>query len=113
MTFVIIVALTSNATGIVVSLTCCLIPAYFTFVALESPNSEDNIKYLTYWILFAGIELVSPVLSLVLSSLLYVFLRIGLTVALLHPSLNMTVKIYREYVEPELKKWENSIDAHI
>lgn len=36
-----------------------------------------------------------------------------MTVALLHPSLNLTVKIYKDYVEPELKKWENSIDAHI
>lgn len=32
--FVIIVSLTSNASRIIVSLTCCLIPAYFTFLAL-------------------------------------------------------------------------------
>lgn len=34
--FVVIVSLISNASRIVVSLICCLIPAYFTFVALES-----------------------------------------------------------------------------
>ena len=59
------------------------------------------------------IELISPVLSLILSSFLYIFLRVGLTVVLLHPSLNMTVKIYRDYVEPELRKYENSIDVQI
>lgn len=52
-TFIIIVALTSNAARLLVSLVCCLIPAYFTFVSLESHDPEDDIKYLTYWIIFA------------------------------------------------------------
>lgn len=111
--FVIIVALTSNAAGLIVSLVCCLIPAYFTFITLESHESEDYIKYLTYWIIFSLIELVSPVLSIILTSFLYIFLRIGLTVLLLHPSFNMTVTIYRQFVEPELKRYESTIDGHM
>ncbi len=32
---------------------------------------------------------------------------------LLHPSINMSVKIYRGYVEPELRKYEKEIDANV
>ncbi len=111
--FVVIVSLTSNATNIVVSIVCCLIPAYFTFLSLESPKGDTHIKYLTYWILFSLLQAISPFFTLVLTSFLYVTLRIALTVALLHPSLDISVKIYREYVEPELVKYQRKIDGNV
>ena len=35
------------------SLVCYLIPAYLSFLALESKEKDDDIRYLTYWILFS------------------------------------------------------------
>ena len=39
--------------GIMTSLVCYLIPAYLSFLALESVDKEDDIRYLTYWIVFS------------------------------------------------------------
>jgi hypothetical protein len=34
--------------------------------------------------------------------MMYMFLRVGITLALLHPNINMSVEIYRKYVHPHL-----------
>ncbi len=52
-------------------------------------------------------------MSLILPTTLYVILRVGITLALLHPSLNLTIKIYHELVEPIVNKYENKIDGFI
>jgi hypothetical protein len=44
----------------------------------------------------------TPLLNLILSPMIYMFLRIGITIILLHPSLNMTIFIYDKYVHPFL-----------
>jgi hypothetical protein len=36
-----------------------------------------------------------------------------MTLALLHPSLNLTIKIYHDLVEPIVNKYESTIDGFI
>lgn len=50
--FLLIVTFLSNATSLVVGVGCCLVPAYFTFLALESGRKALK-KYLIYWIAYA------------------------------------------------------------
>lgn len=36
-----------------------------------------------------------------------------MTIALLHPETNLTIKIYYEYIEPEIKKYQKNIDKYM
>lgn len=84
-TFLLIVTLISNATNLVIAIGCCCVPIYFTFIALEGRNMEGLKKYLIYWIIYAIMEVIGPLLLYLLSSTLYILVRIALAVALLHP----------------------------
>jgi receptor expression-enhancing protein 5/6 len=42
-----------NTHSLLTSIVCYLIPAYLSFIALESTDKEDDIRYLTYWIIFS------------------------------------------------------------
>jgi receptor expression-enhancing protein 5/6 len=44
------------------------IPAFFSFRAIESPSSDGNVQWLTYWIIFAFVNFVE---SMALRPLLY------------------------------------------
>jgi len=56
-TFVVLLMLSPllNTHGVLISIICYLIPAYLSFVALESTDKEDDIRYLTYWIIFSAV----------------------------------------------------------
>lgn len=45
--------------------------------------------------------------------MIYMLLRVGVTVILLHPSINLTVQIYSKFVHPFFKKYESKIDNNI
>jgi hypothetical protein len=51
--FLLIVSFISNASSLVVGIGCCAVPAYFTFLILESNNRKALKKYLIYWIIYA------------------------------------------------------------
>ena len=70
---------------IMTSLVCYLIPAYLSFLALESKDKEDDIRYLTYWIIFSAAEVSTPFLKMFFNRFTYMTFRIILTLALLHP----------------------------
>jgi hypothetical protein len=83
--FLLIVTFISNATSLVVGVGCCVVPAYFTFIVLESGQKDTLKKYLVYWIFYAVLEFICPVLLYLLPSVGYILIRIAITVALLHP----------------------------
>jgi len=83
--FLIIVTLISSATSLVVGIGCVVAPAYFTFLVLETNNNKAVKKYLIYWMTYAIMELVSPLLLMMLPSAIYIILRVAITVLLLHP----------------------------
>ena len=92
------------------SLVCYLIPAYLSFLALESIDKEDDIRYLTYWIIFSISEVSTPFLKLFFNKFTYMTLRILLTLALLHPLSGLTSMIYNKAVRPFLVENEKTID---
>ena len=111
--FLIIVTFISNATSIVVGVGCCCVPAYFTFLMLESGSTKNLKKYLIYWIFYAVFETLALLLVYLIPSTLYVLMRVGTTVALLHPESALAEKVYEAMVLPLLKKYEDDIDKNI
>jgi receptor expression-enhancing protein 5/6 len=108
-----LLSLVLNISPLLTGIVCYLIPAYLSFLALESTEKEDDIKYLTYWIIFSAAEVSTPLARLLLSKFIYMFFRIVLTIVLLHPATNFSVKIYNSFVRPFLAKHEKEIDQQI
>ena len=103
--FLIIVTLISSATSLVVGIGCVVVPAYFTFLVLETNNKKSIKKYLIYWIIYALMELFSPLLIMALPSTIYIIIRIAITVILLHPESPAAEKVYEQVLEPFLKRY--------
>lgn len=111
--FLLIVTFISNATSIVVAVGCCVVPAYFTFITIESEEWDSIKKYLIYWIIYAILEVLAPLFMFVLSSTLYVLLRVGVTAAIIHPESSLGLKLYDGFIAPFMEKHESHMDSDI
>jgi len=58
-------------------------------------------------------EVLAPVLLFILSSTLYIVIRIAIAVALLHPELHLVDKIYDNYIEKYIDNDKGSFDREI
>ena len=90
-----------------------LIPAYLSFLALESTDKDDDIRYLTYWIIFSIVEVAAPGFKLFFNNFTYMAFRILVTLVLLHPQSAIASLLYTKYVRPFLAQHEQSIDQKI
>ncbi len=110
--FVVLLLLTPflHTHAILTSIVCYLIPAYLSFLALESTDKEDDIRYLTYWIVFSVAEVSTPFLKLFFNKFTYMTFRILLTLALLHPDSPLASLLYNKAVKPFLSEHEKAID---
>lgn len=111
--FLLIVTFISNATSIVVAIGCCLVPAYFTFMVMETEEWDSMKKYLIYWIIYAILEVLAPLLMFVLSSTLYVLLRVGIAAAIIHPESTLGLKLYDGFVAPLMEGQEMQMENDI
>lgn len=102
-----------QASTLIVAIGCFLFPAYLSFRSLEGEHHEHNVKYLTYWVIFTGTELVSFIFELFFGSLIFAFFRVGLTLALLHPKSQLSLKVYHGVIEPFLLTHQKTIDESL
>jgi receptor expression-enhancing protein 5/6 len=99
--------------SLMTSLVCYLVPAYLSFLALESSDKQDDIRYLNYWIIFSLAEVFTPFLRFFLNNFLYMLLRMAVTALLLHPLSDLSLKCYNGLVRPFLRQHEAQIDGEI
>ena len=57
---------TDSAAGFLTNLIGFFIPAYFSLKALESPQPQDDIQWLTYWVVFGMFTFLETFSSIVL-----------------------------------------------
>jgi receptor expression-enhancing protein 5/6 len=99
--------------SLLTSIICYLIPAFLSYRALESSDKEDDIRYLNYWILFSIAEMLTPFMRLFFNRFFYMIFRMAITVLLLHPLSDLSLKCYNGFLRPLLLRHEKSIDAEI
>ena len=85
MVFLLILSIISNASGLVVGVGCFVVPAYLTLGVLGGDDWEPLVKYVYYWVSWGVLEVIGGLLVTVLPSMLYILLRVGFAVAMLHP----------------------------
>lgn len=86
-------------------------PTYASFKALQSPEPEDDTRWLTYWILLAVLNTIES-LSTALTSRIpfYFFFKLGFLIWCFMPSTNGAQRIYKIAIEPVLNYFEKDID---
>jgi receptor expression-enhancing protein 5/6 len=96
-----------------------LYPAYMSFKAVESGNKSDDTHWLTYWVLFAVLEMVEHTLFAILrlvnpfhGVLLYVF-NLCAYIVLQNPKWRAAELIYRNTVGPFLRAHEKEFDKRL
>jgi hypothetical protein len=82
------------------------VPAYFSFASLESHDHNLSVKYLTYWVVFSVTEIVAFIFEFVLGPTVYAVSRVFLTVAMLHPSIELAPRIYHKVIAPYVMGYE-------
>ena len=99
--------------NLLTSIICYLIPAYLSFIALETTEKEDDIRYLTYWIIFSIVEVSTPLFRLFFNKFIYMIIRISITLVLLHPLSNITSLLYNNFICPLISQNEKTVDSKI
>ncbi len=98
----------------ITSFICFLIPAYYTFKAIESAEQEDDNRLLTYWIIFGLIYSLDEIFRSVLSFIpFYHLIRFALLISLFHSNFNGAKLIYNQFLRPVFTKYVSQIDALI
>ena len=113
--FIVLLALSPilHTHSLLTSVVCYLVPGYLSFLALESKDKDDDIRYLNYWIIFSATEVFTPLLRIFFSKFFYMLVRIAITIVLLHPLSDLSLKIYNTVVRPFLVKHESTIDENL
>jgi len=86
-------------------------PAYASYKALETASSENASTWLTYWVVFTLFTLFEYLGDWVLSSFsFYYVLKVVFVVWLQMPPVPGATKVFVNYLQPLLKRHEQSID---
>jgi hypothetical protein len=86
------------------------VPGYFSLGVLRLNDYNLNVKYLTYWVVFSVTEIVGFVFEYAMGPMAYVVARVLLVALLLHPSVELSHKIYQRIVVPAMSRYEGRLD---
>lgn len=85
-------------------------PAFMSFIALESKESDDDKQWLTYWVCFGAFNIVDQFAGIILQFIpFYYFLKVGFLVYLFHPSTLGATSVYNNILLPHIKAYESRI----
>ena len=106
---VIIIFMCGLGGSIVARLVGYFYPAFESFKALESIQSRDDRKWLTYWVVFALMttvedNILEPIVGLVP---FYFLIKMGFLIFLYAPLTNGAQIIYDKAVQPLFKQYED------
>ncbi|EQC28089.1 hypothetical protein SDRG_14182 [Saprolegnia diclina VS20] len=91
-----------------------LYPAYASFKALETPSTDDDKQWLTYWVVFSITSSAEEVAERVVSYLPgYYVLKCIFLVWLMLPKTRGAIVVYDRYLQPLLKQYEPLLDAKL
>lgn len=86
-------------------------PAYESIKAIETANSKDDTKWLTYWVVYSAFILIEFFSDYLLHWIpFYFFLKVGLLIWCMHPSYNGTTFIYNTVIRPLFLRNEKRVD---
>ena len=83
-------------------------PAYMSFKALDTPDPEDDIQWLTYWVVFATFSILEQTVAFITDFIpFYFYLKIAFFVWLYHPQFKGATVLYSKVLSPLLLPYLN------
>lgn len=92
-----------------------LYPAYASFKAIETPQKDDDTKWVTYWVVYAFFSVIFGFADIIVAWIpFYDLMKCCLFIWLMMPGENNgSILIYHKYVFPIFQRHETKIDAAI
>jgi receptor expression-enhancing protein 5/6 len=88
-------------------------PAYASFKAIESPNKEDDVQWLTYWVVFGLLNVIEFFTDILLFWVpFYYSFKTVVILYLLLPQFQGAGVLYQKFVRPTLLKEQGGIDSN-
>ncbi|KAG2374235.1 hypothetical protein C9374_011072 [Naegleria lovaniensis] len=104
----------SAFTQLICHLVAFILPAYASFKAIRSPQSNDDKQWLIYWIIYALIHVFEYYLLVVVVFIpFYWEIKFFFVIWLIAPQTRGATFLYTKYVEPFLNKHEKQIDEQV
>ena len=91
-----------------------LFPGYKSFVAVMSEGTDDDTRWLCYWVICGLLFFFEAALSIIPEYFpLYYELKCLLLLFLQYDTAKPAYGLYKKYVEPVIRRFEPQIDAFI
>ncbi|EIM19945.1 hypothetical protein E3Q22_04176 [Wallemia mellicola] len=78
------------------------VPAYYAFLAIESPGHDDDIQWLTYFVVFSFFTFAESLVNIVTYFPFYYLFKIGFTAWLMLPQTKGAKTLYLNVLRPVL-----------
>uniref|UniRef100_A0A7S1B7Y3 Receptor expression-enhancing protein n=1 Tax=Corethron hystrix TaxID=216773 RepID=A0A7S1B7Y3_9STRA len=76
-------------------------PAYCSFKAIDSANTEEDVQWLTYWVVFASFSIIESAASFLVSWIpFYFFIKLSFLIWLYHPTFLGAQLVYKQVLRP-------------
>ncbi|ETV75587.1 hypothetical protein H257_10003 [Aphanomyces astaci] len=109
-----VVVLFGFGAGLLCNLVGFVYPAYESFKAIESDNSNDDTQWLTYWVVYSMFQIVEVFVDFLLYFIpFYYAIKLGFLVWLFMPSTQGATFVFNHLLQPFLKRHESTIDGAI
>lgn len=91
-----------------------LYPAFMSFVALETEDTEDDKLWLTYWVVYGAFQIVDQFAGFILALIpFYFFLKLLLMVYMFHPTTQGAKWVYDNILQKYVKTYRGQVEEAI
>ncbi|KAH0794211.1 TB2/DP1, HVA22 family protein [Histomonas meleagridis] len=91
-----------------------LFPGYRSFIAVVSEGSDDDFRWLCYWLVCAFLLLIEAAASFLLNTIpFYYELKCIFLLALQYDTAKLAAEIYNKFLGPAIKHYEPALDKFI
>lgn len=110
-TILLIFVLLEWGSFLITSLVGFIYPAYMSFKAIESTDSNDDTQWLTYWVVYSFFTVFNDIVIYFLGFIPFFYiLKVALYVWMFHPRTKGAVLVYSKAIRPLLTKYEGKLD---
>lgn len=96
---------------LITSLVGFLYPAFMSFKAVESTESNDDTQWLTYWVVYSFLTVFNDLIFYCLGFIPFFYIvKVVLYIWLFHPRTRGAELVYSKAIRPILTKYEGNID---